>query len=121
GKCFTAADAASPMGVAAGISAGNCEGFVTTNSYGYRTRLQFEYANAFMGWNLTPAIAFGHDVSGYSPNTNFIEGRRNLSLIVGGNYLSKYSFDVSYSRFDGADYDPTQDRDFVSASIAMSF
>lgn len=116
GKCFTAADAATP-----GITAGNCEGFVTTNSWGYRTRLQFEYANAIRGWNLTPAIVFNHDVSGYSPNTNFIEGRRNLQLIMGGNYLSKYNFDISYSRFDGADYDPTQDRDFISASFSVSF
>lgn len=116
GKCFTAADATTP-----GITAGNCEGFVTTNSWGYRTRLQFEYANAIRGWNLTPAIVFNHDVSGYSPNTNFIEGRRNLQLIMGGNYLSKYNFDISYSRFDGADYDPTQDRDFISASFSVSF
>jgi len=121
GKCYTQADAESALGVAAGITAGNCEGFVTSTSYGYRTRLQFEYSNAFMGWNLTPAIAFGHDVSGYSPNTNFIEGRRNLSLIMGGNYMSKYNFNVSYSRFDGADYDPTHDRDFVSASFSVSF
>lgn len=116
GKCFTANDIRPD-----GVSAGNCEGFATSTSWGYRTRVQFEYNNAFMGWNFTPAVAFGHDVSGYSSNTNFIEGRRNLSLILGANYLSKYNVDVSYSRFDGADYDPTQDRDFVSASISVSF
>lgn len=121
GKCFTEADVASPAGAAAGIQAGNCKGFATKNSWGYRTALQFEYANAFMGWNVKPAISFGHDVSGFSTNTNFIEGRRNLSFILGGDYLNKYNVNVSYSRYDGADYDPTQDRDNISASFAISF
>lgn len=116
GKCLTGADLGNPGGPDT-----NCEGFVTDTSWGYRTRLVFEYANAIAGWNLTPTIAFGHDVSGYSPNTNFIEGRTNLGLILGANYLSKYNLNIAYNRYDGADYNPNQDRDYVSASFSVSF
>src|SRR5690606_33111280 len=58
GKCFTEADSAATGGA---VAAGNCEGFVTSNAWGYRTRFVFEYNNVWAGWNLIPTVAFGHD------------------------------------------------------------
>lgn len=118
GKCFTEADSAALGGA---VPAGNCEGFVTSNAWGYRTRFVFDYNNVWSGWNLTPTIAFGHDVSGYSPNTNFIEGRTTLGLSVEANYLSKYRVTLAYNASQGADYDPAEDRDYASVSFSYSF
>jgi len=118
GKCFTAADSAALGGA---VPAGNCEGFVTSNSWGYRTRLVFDYPSAVAGWNLSPVLAFGHDVSGYSSNTNFIEGRKTLGLSIDADYLSKYKVSLGYTASSGADYDPAEDRDFASVSFSYSF
>lgn len=125
GKCFTQNDYdTAPGAVQAGIDAqggvGNCEGFVTSFSWGYRARFVFDYSNAFMGWNLNPTIVFNHDVSGYSPNPNFIEGRMNVGLLLDARYQS-YRFSVGYNHYTGADYDAAQDRNHLGVNLAYSF
>lgn len=115
GKCLTAQD----IGVAGGN--GNCEGFVTENSWGYRTRFQFEYSNVWQGWGLTPVVQFNHDVSGYSPNSNFIEDRKSLGLNVTASYLSTYKVSVGYTQYSGSDFDASTDRDYASVSFSYAF
>lgn len=118
GKCFTAADSAALGGL---VPAGNCEGFVTSSSWGYRTRFVWDYNNVVAGWNLSPTLAFGHDVSGYSSNTNFLEGRKTFGLSVDATYLNKYRVSVGYSGQSGSDYDAATDRDFASISFSYTF
>ncbi|WP_194756999.1 DUF1302 domain-containing protein [Aliidiomarina indica] len=121
GKCLTRAD---QMALGNPNPSGdmNCDGFVTSLSWGYRTRFIFNFSNAFMGWNINPTIAWNHDVKGYSPNANFIEGRQNLGLLLDANYMSnKYRVTLGYNRYQGADYDPMQDRDHISASFSVAF
>src|SRR5690554_1683279 len=120
GKCLTVADQQALGNPTATLDI-NCEGFVTSTSWGYRTRLVGEYNNVFAGWNMSPTIAFGHDVSGYSANSNFIEGRRTIGLSVDFSYLSKYKIGVAYNITDGAAFDPADDRDFASISFSYSF
>lgn len=120
GKCLTVRDQ-QRLGNPAPAGNINCEGFVTTTSYGYRLRAAFDFNNAIRGWNVTPTLVVNHDVKGYSPNANFIEGRLNLGLLVEGSYMSKYRVVVGYNNYSGADYDPMQDRDHISASFSMSF
>mgnify|MGYP006305251601 CR=1 FL=1 len=73
------------------------------------------------GWNLTPNVAWSHDVSGYSPAPNFIEGRQALSVGVTADYLNVYQADLSYTSFFGADFNELQDRDFISLSFSVAF
>ena len=120
GKCLTVADQAA-LGNPSATSNINCEGFVTSTSWGYRARIVGDYNNVFSGWNMTPTIAFGHDVKGYSANSNFIEGRRTLGLSVDFSYLSKYKIGVGYNITDGADFDAADDRDFAAVSFSYSF
>ena len=119
GKCLTQADLAS-IGVEAGGNQ-NCDGFVTSTSFGYRTRFQFEYANVWRGWNFNPALVFNHDVKGYSPNPNFIEGRINIGVLADMTYASQYRLSVAYNHYTGADYDPAQDRDHIGVNFSYSF
>jgi len=132
GKCLTQADMNPLIGAAeqaganevAGVlqsRVGNCEGFVTSTSWGYRTRFQFEYNNVWQGWGLTPVVQFNHDVNGYSPNNNFIEDRKSLGLNLVADYLSQYKVSLGYTTFTGGDFDATTDRDFASVSFSYAF
>ncbi|MEM7612460.1 MAG: DUF1302 domain-containing protein [Pseudomonadota bacterium] len=102
---------------------GNCtlDGFVTDTSWGYRLRGSLTYNSAIAGINLTPNIAWSHDVSGYSPNTNFIEDRKALSLGLNADYLNRYSASLAYTTFSGSDWNTQNDRDFLSFSVSVEF
>jgi hypothetical protein len=97
------------------------EGFTEDFSAGYRVRAALEYSDVFAGINMTPNIAWSHDVYGTSPAPNFIEDRMALSVGVNATYLNIYKAEVSYTTFFGADYNEQEDRDFISASFSVAF
>lgn len=112
-----------PLGVVPNPNPEYCEdeGFTTDFSWGYRLRASAVYNNAIAGINLTPNVAWSHDVSGYSPAPNFIEDRKALSVGVIADYLNVYQAELSYTSFFGADYNELQDRDFISLSVSVAF
>lgn len=100
------------------------EGFPTPYSWGYRLALRADYNSLFAGINVSPRIAFNHDVNGISPGPggNFIEGRRSTTLGVEANYLNQWAADLSYTRFYGAGIlNLVRDRDFMSFTVRYSF
>ncbi|MBT8109215.1 MAG: DUF1302 domain-containing protein [Gammaproteobacteria bacterium] len=101
----------------------NCtnDGYVTDSSWGYRIRAGLTYNDAFAGINLTPSLAWSHDVDGYSPNSNFNEGAKALTVSLAGEYLNRYTGSLAYTAFSGGDYNTVEDRDFLSFSVAVSF
>jgi len=101
----------------------NCtnDGYVTDSSWGYRIRGSLTYNDVFAGINLTPNFAWSHDVNGVSPNTNFNEDAKALSLGVTAEYLNRYTGALSYTSFSGGDYNTIEDRDFLSFSVSVSF
>ena len=104
-----------------GIGGPSDDGFVTSNSWGYRFRASANYPNVFAGVELTPSIAWAHDVKGTSPTPSFIDGRKAFSLALGANYLTKYRGSISYTWFSGGDANPATDRDFFSFTVSMDF
>jgi len=130
------------------LSSVQSTGFVTDTSYGYRLVGRLEYANAFMGANFAPRIAFNHDVKGTSQTFN--EGVKSLSIGANVDYLRKFTVDLSYTGYfggrtycgtdvvaptqtslapqvalQGASFcssaNPIKDRDFVSLVVSYSF
>jgi hypothetical protein len=101
----------------------NCtnDGYVTDSSWGYRVRAGLTYNDVFAGVNLTPSLAWSQDVKGYSPNSNFTEGAKALSLGLNFEYLNRYTASLSYTSFSGGDYSTIKDRDFASLSFSVSF
>ena len=100
------------------------EGFTTDFSWGYRTRLVWDYLNAFSGVNLYPRLAWSHDVKGYAPQPGgaFNEGNKSIGFGLEAVYQNKLSADVSYTNyFGGKPYNDFRDRDFISASVSYSF
>mgnify|MGYP006425656063 CR=1 FL=1 len=101
------------------------DGFATSFSWGYRLVVAPTY-NSFLGtsWNLTPRVAFNHDVTGVSPGPggNFIEDRKSITLGANFSLLSRWGVNFAYTNFFGAGKNnQLKDRDFVSASISYSF
>lgn len=121
-----------------GATSSGC--FLTENSWGYRLLARFEYPNAVAGVNLSPRIAFSHDVSGRGPSFN--EGAKAVTLGLGMNYRQSWQADIAYSTFFGgkkvtgvdpspnplgqprtyaSHTNPLYDRDFLSISVSYSF
>ncbi len=101
------------------------EFFATAYSWGYRLVTRFDYNSVFgSSWNLSPRLAFNHDVNGTTPGPggNFIEGRKSYTIGVNGIYLEKWSADLSYTGYSGAGiHNQLFDRDFVAFNVKYSF
>lgn len=100
-------------------------GFADATSWGYRLVVAPTYNGVFgSAWNMTPRVAFNHDVNGVSPGPggNFVEGRKQITLGLAFDYQSTWRLDFAYTDFSGAGINNLLgDRDFVSASISYSF
>lgn len=108
------------------INASSCtnDGFTTDFSWGYRSRLVWSYLNAFAGINLSPQLAWSHDVQGYSPQPGgaFKEGSKAIGLSIQAVYQNRITGNIGYTNFfGGKPYNELTDRDFVSASVSYSF
>jgi len=95
------------------------EGFVTTNSWGYRIRAAADYPNVFAGVGLTPTLAWAHDVKGTSPTPSFTDGRKAFSIGLKANYLSKYRAGISYTIFSGGVANTSTDHDFLAITFSI--
>ena len=95
------------------------DGFITRNSWGYRVRAALDYSNVFAGINLTPNLAWSHDVDGYGPN--FTEGAKSVSLGLNADYKNRYNASLSYTSFFDGKYSVVKDRDFMAFSLGVSF
>jgi len=95
------------------------DGFMTDWSWGYRLRAALDYSNVFAGVNLSPNLAWSHDVEGYGPN--FTENAKAISIGLNADYANKYTASLSYTDFFDGKYNTNVDRDFVSASLSVSF
>jgi hypothetical protein len=100
-------------------------GFPTQFSWGYRLAARADYNNVWGSpINMSPRIAFNHDVNGTTPGPggNFIEDRKSYTLGVEANYLSAWAVDLSYTAFYGAGiFNLISDRDFASLTVKYSF
>src|SRR5690554_4197046 len=85
----------------------------------YRLRASLDYSNVIAGINLSPNIAWSHDVEGYSPN--FVENAKSISVGLNADYANKYNASISYTNFFDGKYNTLVDRDFAAVSFGVSF
>ena len=99
------------------------DGFTTEWSWGYRLKTNLNYSNVFKGINLTPGLAYRHDVNGhsYAPGTQFVQGSQALTASLNMDYLGTYSAGLSYTDYFGGDFNTKTDRDFVSMTLGAKF
>ena len=118
-----AATNGAPACVDATVAQKSCahDGFVTSDSWGYRLRVSAVYPGAFFGATLTPTIGFAQDVSGYSYDGSFVKDRQTLSLGLRADWSKKYFAEVQYTQFSGGAYNPIVDRDNVTLVVGAKF
>jgi hypothetical protein len=69
-------------------------------------------------------FAWAHDVEGTTPTpiSNFVEGRKAMTLSINGTYLEMLRASISYTMYFGAgQHNLLHDRDFLSISTSLSF
>jgi hypothetical protein len=94
-------------------------GYYTSDSWGYRLRGKLEYPNVIAGINLSPNLAWSHDVNGVGPN--FEEGDKAVSLGVDADYMNTYTASLSYTDYFGGKWNTNTDRDYVALSFGVNF
>ncbi len=93
-------------------------------SGGYQLVMRFEYTNPMdIPINLTPSVAWRHDVGGDSPNgPPLIQQSKAVTVGFEINYLNRWLFQMTYANFFGAgDANLQNDRDFMSWSLSYNF
>ncbi|MDI9847314.1 DUF1302 family protein [Rhodoblastus sp. 17X3] len=98
-------------------------GYVTANATGYRLTAELRYDNVLTpGLSVMPAIGLIQDVSGWSYDGVFNQGRMVMPLRVRAEYGKKYFAEVVWApALQIATYDNTSDRQFVNFSAGIRF
>ncbi|WP_188745358.1 DUF1302 domain-containing protein [Marinobacterium zhoushanense] len=106
-----------------GYTAGDDEGFVTADSFGYVARAALTYPNALAGINLTPQLSLKHGIKGNGPEPGaaFREDEKALGLTLTADYQNLYQVQMGYTTYFGGDYNALADRDYFSLSASLSF
>jgi hypothetical protein len=113
-----------PIRGAVGLEGVETNPFADEFSWGYRMVAKLDYTDALWGWNMSPRMVFQHDVEGTTPGpiSNFVEGRKAVTLGLTMDYQSQWKADIGYSMFTGAgSANSMGDKDFVAANISYSF
>ncbi|HVN43995.1 MAG TPA: DUF1302 domain-containing protein [Steroidobacteraceae bacterium] len=100
------------------------DAFATTWAWGYVLAGRLEYDNAIREWNLIPHFTWQQDVTGVSPGPGgaFRHGRMDTTLGLTASLHNRWELDLSWTIYGGAgQYNQLNDRDFVAASVKVSF
>lgn len=94
------------------------------DSWGYRLLGQLTYDSVLGGVTLRPRVVWTHDVDGLTPGPGgaFIAGRQACSVGLGGEYINRFTADLSYTQFFGGGlFNAVKDRDFLSFQVAYHY
>lgn len=121
---YTSGDLAAMLGTGSALPATPESFFADDFAWGYQFLARLEYNNVFAGVNVLPTIAYSHDVSGNSPAplSNYIEGRKSLSLSVDFVWQNAWAMDLRYVNFFGGGVQNLLgDRDYFATTLKYSF
>jgi hypothetical protein len=116
--------AAMNPGTAAGLPVTPYSDYATATSWGYRAAGRLTYNNVFNLFTFEPALVFQHDLKGNTPTpiVNFIEGRKQATLVLAVDYLATWSAALGYTNyFGGGHQNLLNDRDFVELNVKYAF
>lgn len=121
---YTSGSQAAMTGTGSTLPATPLSAFGDEFSWGYQLLFRLDYTNAFMGANISPSLAFSHDVKGNTPYPlgNSLEDRKTVNVSVEFTWQNAWSFELRYVNFfDAAPYNLLGDRDFVATTLKYSF
>ncbi len=95
------------------------QGYYTRQAWGYRMKGQLNYTMAH-GWTLSPSLAWGQDVHGFSTDNQLVQGRKHYTVGLNARYTKRYFATLSYTNYiDNATYDVLKDHDFATLSVGI--
>ena len=122
---FTSGDAAAMTATGFGaIPPESARGFADEFSWGYQILGRLDYPSMFAGINVSPSIAFTHDVRGTTPLPlgNFVQDRKSITVAAEFVFQNAWAFELRYVNFfGGGTYNLLSDRDFVATTLKYSF
>ena len=98
--------------------------FADKFSWGYQLLGRLDYNNLFPNVNLSPTVAFTHDVDGVTPLPlgNYVRGRKSINVAVEFTYRNAWSLELRYVNFFGASrFNLLADRDYFASTVKYSF
>ena len=101
--------------------------FASSFAWGYVVSGRLEYDGVIGDWNLLPHFTYVQDVNGVSPGPGgaFVGGRISTTLGLTASLHNTWELDVSYTNYNYlsgvGQYTLLNDRDFIAASIKVSF
>ena len=106
-----------------GLAAVQCaqDGFITSFSWGYRLRVEATYSKAVVGATVTPSLYYSQDVSGYSYDGTYLQGRSILRPGVRFDWGKKYFAEAAYNDIYGGTYNNMSDRSTFTVFAGMQF
>ncbi len=106
------------------IPASPADAFADKFSWGYQLLGRLDYNSVFSGVNISPSLAFTHDVSGNTPLPlgNYVHGRKSVNASVEFTYRNAWSLELRYVNFFGAGrFNLLNDRDYFATTVKYSF
>ncbi|MES2693444.1 MAG: DUF1302 domain-containing protein [Verrucomicrobiota bacterium] len=106
------------------FTASDASSFADKFSWGYQLLGRLDYNNVFPNVNMSPTLAFTHDVQGNTPAPlgNFVRNRKSVNLALEFTYRNAWSLELRYVNFfDAGRYNFLSDRDYVSTTVKYSF
>ncbi len=97
------------------------DGFVSSNAWGLRARVAATYADALLGAALTPSLTLAKDVSGYSYDGTFSEGRLMTRIGVRADWGKRYFAEMAYTGLSGGNYNLAADRSNLVFAAGLNF
>ncbi|MEW6645438.1 MAG: DUF1302 family protein [Pseudomonadota bacterium] len=98
------------------------DGFVTRNAWGFRLRGALTYAvPSVADLDVTLSASYGKDVSGWSYDGTFSEGRNSAGIALRADYLKTYFAEVTYLPTWGGAFNVLRDRSVFAASMGARF
>jgi hypothetical protein len=98
-------------------------GYVTPNAWGYRLNAALQYANVFTaGLSVTPSVGLAQDVSGWSADSLYNQGRVLLNLGLLFDYDKRFFGGVTWNpMLHAAPYDQNSDRQVYTVYAGVKF
>lgn len=123
GTMSACSEAVAANGIPAGVAGKTCttDGFVTTDAVGLRLNLMARYPDALWGATLVPSLFLAKDISGYSYDGTYSQGRTTLRPSLRAEWGQKYYLDLAYTRFAGGDYNILADRSNLTLVAGLRF
>jgi hypothetical protein len=97
------------------------DGFVTSNAWGLRAKLDDRIQNVVDGLDINPSLSLAWDAHGYSYDGIFAQGRKTAIAEVKANWRRSWTFAASFVKTGGGTYNIVDDRSFYSASAGYKF